>query len=83
MVKLPDRNPLLQTPGFASSDTIRIIAQAVTVAGHDLNARRTKRYPAIAHAPGARPVVVINKSDLGEDLPSFVDEIVRVAAMNA
>ena len=39
----------------------------VTATGHDLNARRIERYLAIAHASGARPVVVINKADLADD----------------
>jgi ribosome biogenesis GTPase len=32
----------------------------VTAAGHDLNARRIERYLTIAHASGAKPVIVIN-----------------------
>jgi ribosome biogenesis GTPase len=51
----------------------------VTAAGHDLSARRTERYLAIAHASGARPVVVINKSDLADDPGSLADEIEEVA----
>jgi ribosome biogenesis GTPase / thiamine phosphate phosphatase len=47
----------------ANIDTIFI----VTAVGRDLNARRIERYLAIAHASGARPVIVINKSDLAED----------------
>ena len=47
----------------ANIDTVFI----VTAVGHDLNARRIERYLAIAHASGARPVIVINKSDLAED----------------
>lgn len=31
----------------------------VTAAGHDLNARRIERYLTIAHASGAKPVIVI------------------------
>ena len=47
----------------ANIDTVFI----VTAVGPDLNARRIERYLAIAHASGARPVIVINKSDLAED----------------
>ncbi|MDD1698237.1 MAG: GTPase RsgA, partial [Methanoregula sp.] len=47
----------------ANIDTVFI----VTAAGHDLNARRIERYLAIAHASGAQPVIVINKSDLADD----------------
>jgi ribosome biogenesis GTPase / thiamine phosphate phosphatase len=55
----------------ANIDTIFI----VTAAGHDLSARRTERYLAIAHASGARPVIVINKSDLAEDPALLAAEI--------
>jgi len=59
----------------ANIDTVFI----VTAAGHDLNARRIERYLAIAHASGARPVVVINKSDLADDPESLADGIAAVA----
>jgi ribosome biogenesis GTPase len=52
----------------------------VTAAGHDLSARRTERYLAIAHASGARPVIVINKSDLAKDPALLADEIIAVAS---
>jgi len=55
----------------ANIDTVFI----VTAAGHDLNARRIERYLAIAHASGARPVIVINKSDLADDPATLADEI--------
>jgi len=55
----------------ANIDTVFI----VTAAGHDLNARRIERYLAIAHASGARPVIVINKSDLADDPASLADGI--------
>jgi len=52
----------------------------VTAAGHDLNARRIERYLAIAHASGAKPVIVINKSDLAEDPALLTEEIIPVAS---
>jgi ribosome biogenesis GTPase len=52
----------------------------VTAAGHDLNARRIERYLAITHASGARPVIVINKSDLADDPDSLTQEIIPVSA---
>lgn len=55
----------------ANIDTVFI----VTAAGHDLNARRIERYLAIAHASGARPVIVINKSDLADDPATLAGEI--------
>ena len=60
----------------ANIDTVFI----VTAAGHDLSARRTERYLAIAHASGARPVIVINKSDLAEDPASLAAEILPVSS---
>lgn len=55
----------------ANIDTVFI----VTAAGRDLNARRIERYLAIAHASGARPVIVINKSDLADDPATLADEL--------
>jgi ribosome biogenesis GTPase len=52
----------------------------VTAAGHDLNARRIERYLAIAHASGATPVIVINKSDLADDPVLLSKEIDPVAS---
>ncbi|PKG31469.1 ribosome small subunit-dependent GTPase A, partial [Methanoregula sp.] len=60
----------------ANVDTVFI----VTAAGHDLSARRTERYLAIAHASGARPVILINKADLAGDSALLADELVAVAA---
>ena len=60
----------------ANIDTVFI----VTAAGHDLNARRIERYLAIAHASGAQPVIVINKSDLAEDPALLAEEILPVAS---
>ncbi len=59
----------------ANIDTVFI----VTATGHDLNARRIERYLAVAHASGARPVIVINKSDLADDPATLADEIVSVS----
>jgi len=60
----------------ANIDTVFIM----TAAGHDLNARRTERYLAIAHASGARPVIVINKSDLADDPHTLAEQLATVAA---
>jgi ribosome biogenesis GTPase len=50
----------------------------VTSAGPDLNARRLERYLAVVHASGAKPVILINKSDLADDLPSLAAQISQV-----
>ena len=44
-----------------------------------MNARRIERYLAIAHASGAKPVIVINKSDLADDPAVLSEEIIPVA----
>jgi ribosome biogenesis GTPase len=51
----------------------------VTAAGRDLNVRRIERYLAITHASGARPVIVINKSDLVPDAALLTAEILPVS----
>ena len=45
----------------------------------DLNTRRIQRYLSLAWNSGAQPVVVLNKTDLVEDLPSIIEEIRLVA----
>ncbi len=54
---------------------ILIDGGSVTAAGRDLNARRIERFLAIAHASGARPGIVINKSDLADDPATLADEL--------
>ncbi len=51
----------------------------VTAAGADFNLRRLERYLAVVHASGARPVVVINKSDLSDDPAAIAAEAAEVA----
>jgi ribosome biogenesis GTPase len=52
----------------------------VTAAGHDLNVRRIERYLTIAHASGAKPVILINKSDLADDPAVLTDEVIPVVS---
>ncbi|MCM2466880.1 ribosome small subunit-dependent GTPase A [Methanoculleus oceani] len=71
------------TPGHEGADQV-IAANIdtvfiVTAAGRDLNARRIERFLAITHASGARPVIVINKSDLADDPATLADEIASVS----
>jgi ribosome biogenesis GTPase len=72
------------TSGNAGTDQVIAanidIVFIVTAAGHDLNARRIERYLTIAHASGAKPVIVINKSDLTDDPALLTDEIIPVAS---
>jgi len=46
----------------------------------DYNPRRLERYLLMAYESGARPVVLLNKSDVAEHLPADLDEITRIAA---
>jgi len=41
----------------------------------DYNPRRLERYLLMAHESGARPVVLLNKSDVADQLPAVLDEI--------
>jgi ribosome biogenesis GTPase len=60
----------------ANIDTVFI----VTASGHDLSARRIERYLALTHASGARPVIVINKSDLAGNPALLARDIIPVAS---
>ncbi len=51
----------------------------VTAAGADFNLRRLERYLAVVHASGARPVIVINKSDMADDPAAIAAEAADVA----
>jgi ribosome biogenesis GTPase len=42
----------------------------------DYNPRRLERYLAVAHESGARPVIVLNKADLADELEFHLDEVV-------
>jgi ribosome biogenesis GTPase / thiamine phosphate phosphatase len=72
------------TSGKAGTDQVIAanidIVFIVTAAGHDLNARQIERYLAIAHASGAKPVIVINKSDLATNPALLTEEIIPVAS---
>jgi ribosome biogenesis GTPase len=46
----------------------------------DYNPRRLERYLLMAYESGARPVVLLNKSDIAEQLAADLDEITRIAA---
>jgi ribosome biogenesis GTPase len=46
----------------------------------DFNLRRIERYLVVAWDSGARPVVVLNKSDLRPDVAAVIEEVERVAA---
>lgn len=45
----------------------------------DYNLRRLERYLALALESGSRPVIILNKADLADDLPERIREVERVA----
>jgi ribosome biogenesis GTPase / thiamine phosphate phosphatase len=47
---------------------------------HDYKPRRLERYLLVAKESGARPVIVLNKADLAEELGFQLDEIVRTTS---
>ena len=51
----------------------------VSAFGHDLNVRRLERYLAAGWESGAQPVIVLNKSDLAQELESEVAAVEAVA----
>lgn len=58
------------------------VAFIVTSMNADLNPRRIQRYLAAAWQSGARPVVVLTKSDLSDDPQAVADELsARIAAL--
>lgn len=69
-----------------SVQTLQVIAANIEVAfvvtslNADLNPRRIERYLAAAWQSGARPVVVLTKSDLIDDPQGQADEIAALAA---
>ena len=56
------------------------IAFLVTGLDRDFNLRRIERYLVMCHESGADPVLVLNKSDLAEDLERQVDEVEHIAS---
>jgi ribosome biogenesis GTPase len=52
----------------------------VTGLDHDFNLRRIERYLVTAWDGGAQPVILLNKSDLAEDVTARVDEVLAIAS---
>lgn len=83
---LPRRTAFVRRAAIDSSQGLQIIAANIDVAfvvtslNADLNARRIERYLAAAWQSGARPVVVLTKSDLSDDPTGEVADIAAIAA---
>ena len=82
---LPRRTAFVRRGAIDSSHGMQVIAANIDVAfvvtslNADLNARRIERYLAAAWQSGARPVVVLTKSDLSDDPAGEVAEIAALA----
>ncbi len=82
---LPRRTAFVRRGAIDSSHGLQVIAANIDVAfvvtslNTDLNARRIERYLAAAWQSGARPVVVLTKSDLSADPAGEVAEIAALA----
>ena len=57
----------------ANIDTVFIVTDPV----HDFSIPRLLRYMLIIRASGAQPVILINKSEIGEDIPSQIETVNR------
>lgn len=56
------------------------VAFLVTSLNSDLNLRRLERYLATTYESGARPVIVLTKADLAEEVDSFVAQVRTISA---
>jgi ribosome biogenesis GTPase len=83
---LPRRTAFVRRAVTDSSQGLQVIAAnidvvfVVTSLNADLNSRRIERYLAAAWQSGARPVVVLTKSDLSDDPQGQAAEIAALAA---
>jgi ribosome biogenesis GTPase len=81
---LPRRTKFSRKTAWQASEE-QVLAANVDVAlivsslNEDLNLRRLERYLTLAWESGARPVLVLTKSDLADDVPAAVAEVESVA----
>jgi ribosome biogenesis GTPase len=74
---LARRRPGLQEAQVVAANVD--VAFVVTAVGADFSPRRIERYLAAVWASGARPVIVVNKADLAEDLVAIEREAAAVS----
>lgn len=84
---LPRRSAFIRKSAGRSHDEQIVASNIDTIficmsINNDFNIRRVERYLAIAWDSGAMPVVVLTKSDLGDDIQSLVN-LVRDVAIGA
>lgn len=71
-----------QRPGRQEAQVVAAnvdVAFIVTAVGADFSPRRLERYLAAVWASGARPVIVLNKADLAQDLAAVETEVAAVS----
>lgn len=81
---LPRRTVFMRTAAGGTSDAQVAAANVdimflVSGLDHDFNVRRIERYLTLAYESGARPVILLNKMDLADDLDSNIAEVEQVA----
>ena len=81
---LPRKSAFVRKAAGASASGQVVAANIDTVflvsgLDSDFNVRRIERYLALAWESGARPVIVLNKADVCDDVPSRVREVEAVA----
>jgi len=80
-----ERNTVFLRKAAGDESVEQVVASNVDVVflvsafGDDLNVRRIERYLSAGWESGAQPVVVLNKSDLAEDLEAAIAEVDAVA----
>lgn len=83
--KVYDRKTILSRKQAGKKEEEQIIAAnidiifIVTSLNHDFNLRRLERYLTIAWDSGAKPIIILNKSDLCENKDEYIKEIENIA----
>lgn len=84
-IRLLERKSLFQRKAAGAVQRMQPIAAnvdtlfAVTSCNQDFNPARLERYLALARETGVTPLVVLTKSDLTDDVRSYVSETLRLA----
>ncbi len=72
----PQRGDIAQAQVLAANVDVVLL---VTGLDHDFNLRRLERYLALSWSSGAEPVIVLNKSDLVDDLGERMADVAAIA----
>jgi len=83
--KVYDRKTILSRKQAGKKEAEQIIAAnidiifIVTSLNHDFNPRRLERYLTIAWDSGAKPIIILNKSDLSNNIDKYIEEVEKTA----